>query len=230
MLLAGVVSAGSVLAAESTERDGAIDVISTLTPLEKQQIDQQRPTYHQPTVVEGVAPPTTLPLEALVADAVAQGDAVRGAAVFFNEQVACATCHTADFGYQLGPQLTDARPDATRPHLVEAILHPSKTIHDGYQSVTVVTADGEVLSGYLVSRNDADIVLSLPTDKGRTRVLPAEDVDEVILQEQSTMPAGLVGQLKDRQAFLDLARFVFSINEGGKAELRRLKAEARSGE
>lgn len=50
--------------------------------------------------------------------------------------------------------------------------------------------------------------------------IPALHVDEVILQEQSTMPAGLVGQLKDRQAFLDLARFVFSINEGGEAEAR----------
>ncbi len=170
------------------------------------------------------------PLETLVADALAQGDPLRGASVFFNEKVACATCHAADYGYQLGPHLTDARSDATRAHLIESILHPSKAIRDGYQSVTVVTTDGEVLSGYLVSRSDAEVVLSLPTDKGGKRVLAAEDVEEVILQEQSTMPAGLVGQLKDRQAFLDLARFMFSINEGGKAELRRLKAEARVGE
>ena len=61
-------------------------------------------------------------------------------------------------------------------------------------------------------------------------MLPAQDVDEVIVQEQSTMPAGLVGQLKDRQAFLDLAHFVFSINDKGKAELRRLKAAAKVGE
>ena len=166
------------------------------------------------------------PLDRLVADAVAQGDPVRGAKVFFNEKLACATCHAADYGYQLGPHLTDARSDATRAYLVESILHPSKAIREGYQSVTVVTADGEVLSGYLVSRNDTEVVLSLPTDKGGKRVLAAEDVDEVILQEQSTMPAGLVGQLEDRQAFLDLARFVFSINEGGKAELRRLKTAA----
>ena len=51
----------------------------------------------------------------------------------------------------------------------------------------------------------------------------------MIVQEQSTMPAGLVGQLKDRQAFLDLAHFVFSINDKGKAELRRLNAAAKVG-
>jgi putative heme-binding domain-containing protein len=170
------------------------------------------------------------PLDALVADAVAQGDPLRGAAVFFNEKTACATCHAADFGYQLGPHLTDVRSDATRGSLVESILHPSKSIREGYQSVTVVTADGEVLSGYLVSRSDTEVVLSLPTDKGGKRVIPADDVEEVNVQGQSTMPAGLVGQLKDRQAFLDLARFVFSINEGGKAELRRLRAAAGVGD
>ena len=170
------------------------------------------------------------PLDALVAATLAQGDPLRGAALFFNEKTACATCHAADFGYQLGPHLTEARSDATQAHLIESILHPSKAIRAGYQSVTVVTADGEVLSGYLVSQNDTEVVLSLPTDKGRKRVLPAQDVDEVIVQEQSTMPAGLVGQLKDRQAFLDLAHFVFSINDKGKAELRRLKAAAKVGE
>jgi hypothetical protein len=40
------------------------------------------------------------------------------------------------------------------------------------------------------------------------------------------MPAGLIGQLQDRQAFLDLARFVFAISDGGKNELRRLQQEA----
>ena len=150
--------------------------------------------------------------------------------MFFNEKTACATCHAADFGYQLGPHLTDVRSDATRGSLVESILHPSKSIREGYQSVTVVTADGEVLSGYLVSRSDTEVVLSLPTDKGGKRVIPADDVEEVNVQGQSTMPAGLVGQLKYRQAFLDLARFVFSINEGGKAELRRLGAAAGVGD
>ncbi len=170
------------------------------------------------------------PLAALAAAALAEGDPVRGAKVFFNEKLACATCHAADFGYQLGPGLADARSDATPSHLIESILHPSKAIREGYQSVTVVTADGEVLAGYLVSRSDAELVLSLPTDKGRTRKLAADDVDEVTLQPQSTMPAGLVAQLEDRQAFLDLARFVFAITEGGKAELRRLKAAAGVGE
>jgi len=166
------------------------------------------------------------PLEQLVNDAVARGNAVSGASLFFSENVACATCHAVPYGYQLGPNLTDARDDATHAHLVESMLKPSAKIRAGYQAATVVTADGEVLSGFLLSQDDEKVVLSLPTDKGAKRVLPVDEIDELIPQEQSTMPAGLIGQLKDRQAFLDLAKFLFTINEGGKNELRRLKGEA----
>ena len=40
------------------------------------------------------------------------------------------------------------------------------------------------------------------------------------------MPLGLVTQLKDRGAFLDLVRFVFAVNDGGRTELNRLKKAA----
>ena len=160
------------------------------------------------------------------ADALAHGNAARGAAVFFNEKVACATCHAVPYGYQLGPHLTDARDGATQAYLVESMLKPSAKIREGYQQVTAITADGEVLSGFLVSQTDDEVVLSLPTDKGAKRTLASDDIDELIPQEQSTMPAGLIGQLQDRQAFLDLARFVFAISDGGKNELRRLQQEA----
>jgi putative heme-binding domain-containing protein len=166
------------------------------------------------------------PLDQLVADALAGGDAVRGAKLFFNEKVACATCHAVPYGYQLGPQLTEQRPDATRAYLVESILEPSAKIREGYRSVNVLTGDGQLLSGFLVSQNDDQVVLSLPTDKGKQRTLPADDVDELIEQPTSTMPLGLVGQLPDRAAFLDLVRFVFAVNEGGRTELNRLKKKA----
>ena len=168
----------------------------------------------------------TEPLATLVADARASGNPVRGAKLFFNEKVACATCHAVPYGYQLGPQLTDKRPDADRAYLVESILKPSAKIRQGYQSVNVLTAEGQLLSGFLVSQTDKQVVLSLPTDKGKKRVLAADEVDEVIEQPASTMPLGLIGQLKDRAAFLDLVRFVFAVNDGGRAELNRLKKKA----
>ena len=40
------------------------------------------------------------------------------------------------------------------------------------------------------------------------------------------MPVGLVAQLKDRNAFLDLAKFVFAVSDGGKSEMKKLKKAA----
>ena len=57
------VSSLSARGAESSRDGGGIEVLSTVTPTEQQQIDQQRPVYHQPVALEGEAPATTLPLD-----------------------------------------------------------------------------------------------------------------------------------------------------------------------
>ncbi|MEO1993516.1 MAG: PVC-type heme-binding CxxCH protein [Pirellulales bacterium] len=166
------------------------------------------------------------PLEQLVADAISHGDAVRGAKLFFNEKVACATCHAVSYGYQLGPHLTEQGDTSTKEYLIKSILQPSEKIRKGFQSVNVITAEGQLLSGFLVSQDDTQVVLSLPTDQGKKRLIPMEDIDEIIEQPISTMPVGLVAQLKDRDAFLDLAKFVFSVSDGGKSEMKRIKKAA----
>jgi len=55
---------GLLIAAEigGAGRKG-LEVLSTVTPTAKQQQDQQRPEYHQPTVVQGAAAATRLPLD-----------------------------------------------------------------------------------------------------------------------------------------------------------------------
>ena len=53
-----------------------------------------------------------------------------------------------------------------------------------------------------------------------------DDIDDIIEQPISTMPVGLVAQLKDRNAFLDLAKFVFAVSDGGKSEMKKLKKAA----
>ncbi len=166
------------------------------------------------------------PLKQLVADASTRGDAVRGAKLFFNEKVACATCHAVSYGYQLGPHLTEKDDASTREHLIESILRPSEKIKKGFQSVNVITAEGQLLSGFLVSQDDTQIVLSLPADQGQKRLIPMDDIDDIIEQPISTMPVGLVAQLKDRNAFLDLAKFVFAVSDGGKSEMKKLKKAA----
>lgn len=163
----------------------------------------------------------------LVRDAWEKGDATRGAKLFYRETTACATCHDAKADYQLGPVLTKAREDATAEYLVESILKPSAKIQEGYQTVGVVTVDGAVISGFLVEETDDHITLSIAAEQGKHRVIPQDDVDDVVVSKVSTMPAGLAKTLKNRGEFLDIARFVLEVNKGGTKTLRNLKRKAK---
>ncbi|TWT57679.1 Alcohol dehydrogenase cytochrome c subunit precursor [Thalassoglobus neptunius] len=161
----------------------------------------------------------------LVQDAWEAGDPLEGAKIFYQEKTACATCHDAQEDFQLGPELTAAREGLTDEFLIESILNPSKSILKGYQSVTVITDDGRFTSGYLVEQTDEKVVLSIAAEKGKLREIPADQIEEIIASPLSTMPAGLVRSLADREEFLNLARFVLEVNKGGKRKLRALKRE-----
>lgn len=165
-------------------------------------------------------------LAELVRDTKQQGDAVRGAKVFYREKTACATCHDAVTDFQLGPKLTAKRDQATEEFLLQSILKPSESILKGFQSVTVITDEGAVMSGYLVDKTEEKITLSIVAQKGKRVDIPVDSIDEMVESKISTMPAGLAKSLKSRGEFLDLARFVLEVNQGGTATLRQLRKKA----
>jgi putative heme-binding domain-containing protein len=61
---------------------------------------------------------------------------------------------------------------------------------------TVTLADGRVLSGVVVERNDR--VLTLQGVPERVAI-PADEIDEIIATDRSPMPDGLLDQLSEAQ-------------------------------
>ncbi len=167
------------------------------------------------------------PLADLVRDALAKGDAIRGAKLFYSQKTGCATCHDSAAEYQLGPALTTHHEKVTNEYMVNSILNPSSEILAGYQSVNVYLDDGRTVSGLLVEETDDNITLSLPAEGGKRRTISSDEVDEVDVSSVSTMPAGLAALLKDRDEFLDLAKFILDVNKGGEKQLRALKRQAK---
>jgi len=101
------------------------------------------------------------PSAELVALAQRDGDAARGAVVFFQHQMACSRCHSVGDARPstLGPDLAKLGKEATDELLVEAVLLPSKVIRKEYESVTVLTNDGKSLSGLLVEQTKEKLVI-----------------------------------------------------------------------
>ena len=95
---------------------------------------------------------------------------------------------------------------------------PSKSITKGYETVTVLTEDGIQISGMVAEEDSDKIVLHDGATIGRLIIIQRDNVDEIRPGKISTMPDGLVDELKDRQQFLDLLRYVLDVRERGPAK------------
>lgn len=146
-----------------------------------------------------------------------RGDPHRGAIVFHTSAAACAKCHLKGDGQSpLGPDLANLGDKITDVHLVESLLQPSKSIRDGFQTVRLLTMDGEVRSGMLVTENEDQIVLRDAANLQTDIIIAKDDIDVRSNSAISMMPEGLVSTLKSPREFLDLLSYLFAIEEGGR--------------
>ncbi len=169
-----------------------------------------------------------IPTAKLASLARTEGDATRGAVLFFQQQLACSKCHAVGNASKdsLGPDLTALGKEVSDESLVESVLLPSRVIRKGFESVTVSTADGKVLSALLVERNKERIVVRDISRGGEPTTLAASDIEEVKVNATSIMPAGQVNQLNSQQQFLDLIRYLIEIRDGGPARAAQLQPAA----
>lgn len=182
-------------------------------------------TGNEPKVMSLAQSLTAVGAEALAAEAREKGDATRGAAFFYSQAISCAKCHDPKQGSRLGPDLASKRDGVSDVFLIESVLHPSKSIRKGFEQVVVITDNGLVVTGFKTRDDDREIVLREPAG-GREFTIPKDEIDEVVPSPKSAMPPGLVNQLASREQFLDIARFLMDINEGGPARLKELKESA----
>jgi cytochrome c oxidase cbb3-type subunit 3 len=133
------------------------------------------------------------------AKAVATGDPEAGRAMFF-AKIQCSGCHMIDGkGGRLGPDLSRIAISRSRAYIVESIRQPDKTLaitmmpatrHESpvrYQTVTVVTNDGQRITG--VRKNEDSFSVQLMTQKEELRAFLKQDVRDVIHEQTSLMPA-----------------------------------------
>ena len=137
------------------------------------------------------------------------GDAVRGQRLFWDPAgVACIRCHAvAGHGVAFGPDLTLVGAQFGRRELVEHVLHPSRSVREGYQQTLVRTRDDETFTGLVRSETAEELVLV--DALGRPRTLAKADIGERSLRPESLMPEGLHAGLTLEQ-FADLVAYLES--------------------
>ncbi|MCO8122448.1 PQQ-dependent sugar dehydrogenase [Stieleria sp. TO1_6] len=141
------------------------------------------------------------------------GDAARGKQLFDQEQVTrCLACHVVgDKGGQVGPDLSKIGGKFDRIHLIESLLQPSAQIVQGYETNTVLTADGQVLSGVIGKESQQEIELCDST--GKCWTIARADIESIKPSQQSTMPDNLATGLDPTQ-FTDLIAYLETLRTG----------------
>jgi putative membrane-bound dehydrogenase-like protein len=133
------------------------------------------------------------------------GNAGRGREVFAGAGT-CAKCHVVGgAGKAVGPDLSGIGAKLSRVALYESILAPSAAISHNYETWTAVRTDGRSVTGLLVSRTDAEVVLRGPD--GIDVTVPRTELDELVRQPLSLMPAELATALAAEE-LVDLVAYL----------------------
>lgn len=155
-----------------------------------------------------------------------RGDARRGAIVFFKSAAGCVKCHgSGDDATPLGPDLAKLK-TVSDEHIIESLLFPSKKIREAYQTQTVLLDEGTVVSGLIVRRDDASLVLRAADDLTRETVVPIDQIVQTKVNDRSMMPEGLVAALPSQRDFLDLVRYISEVASGGPQRASELRPTA----
>ena len=129
-----------------------------------------------------------------VADLVGRnGNAEAGRAVFMGSGT-CIKCHKiGDEGKMVGPDLSAIGSKLSKTAFYEAILAPSAAISHNYETWTGLSADGRTATGLLISRTDEEVVIR--GADGVDTTLATDDLDELVKQPVSLMPADLTATM-----------------------------------
>jgi putative heme-binding domain-containing protein len=146
----------------------------------------------------------------LTEDRVEDADPARGRDIF---DKACSSCHKLyGEGRSVGPDLTGSdRHNLT--YLLENIIDPSASVGKDFRATLILTEDGRAISGVIVARTDRTIKLRTQTEE---IIVSVDEIAELIDQDVSLMPDGILNQLSKRE-ICDLIAYLMTRSQTPRA-------------
>jgi putative heme-binding domain-containing protein len=113
------------------------------------------------------------------------GNVAHGSELFTSQ---CTTCHrVAGNGGRIGPDLTRVGAARSRAALVREIRAPNEFLAPNYETITLVTKDGQRIRG--TKKNEDTFSIQIMDQKERIQGYLKSDLQEVIYEKSSLMPA-----------------------------------------
>lgn len=121
----------------------------------------------------------------------------------------CLACHRLDGrGQNVGPDLDGIGRKRTREELLESIIRPSDKIETKYQSRTVLTDDGNAITGLVVAEDD--VTMTLRSADGKDHRVERDSIERQRVQPKSLMPSGQAETMTARE-LADLIAYLKSL-------------------
>lgn len=161
------------------------------------------------------------------------GDPAKGKKIF-SESAFCSNCHMVNgTGGRLGPDLSRVGASRSVSYLADSIRNPDKDLSSGsidpnnhyglplvYDTVTVVTAAGEIITG--IAKNEDTYSVQLLDTHENIHFLLKKDVKEVTHRRKSLMPPYSKDTL-DAEQLQDLIAYLETLRGGDDSETKEAR-------
>jgi putative heme-binding domain-containing protein len=123
----------------------------------------------------------------------AGGNVENGARLFAAQ---CSSCHrVAGKGGRIGPDLTRIGTSRSRAAMIREIRTPSEWIPPAFETVTLVTKDGQRVRG--IKKNEDIFSIQIMDTRERLQGYLKSNLQELVYEKNSLMPAFPVARLSD---------------------------------
>ena len=143
-----------------------------------------------------------------------RGRTVRIGQKIFTEAT-CAQCHkVAGEGKEVGPDLTDlwSRWKGDAAGVLREIIVPSHKIEPKYMVRKIITLEGDVITGIVLSEDKENISILPNPESAEPTVIPQDDIDDMVKSSVSIMPKGLMDRFTEDEIF-ELLAYLKSIDQ-----------------
>ena len=131
-------------------------------------------------------------------------DAGSGRALFEKN---CAACHQSKPGSErIAPRLEGTGSKGIA-YLAENVIDPNAVVGADFQARLIVTADGRVVTGLVLSEMDSAVTVKTATAE---ETIPRGDIEEMTVSPNSLMPEGLLNPLSPRER-IELMKYVMGL-------------------
>ena len=114
-------------------------------------------------------------------------------------------------GGELGPDLSEIGKKYKPAELLDSLINPSLKVDPKFTTYQLITIDGKVHSGLLISKDKDPITMRvLKEGKPEALQIPKDEIEQLTVQKKSLMPDRMLRDLTAQQA-ADLVAFLASL-------------------